>query len=291
MDSLNRVLRRIVPSLVLLLVLVFILDACTTRRRGSSSDDDDAAANDDDSAVSDDDDASSDDDDVSDDDDASGDDDDASGDDDDSMAPGVLILSADLASLGNVAPGGQATTNLYFENAGGTAVQAQISLSDLSGTWQVAGSVVNIAPATTETRTLTFNAPAQSGTYTLTLNAEHDGSNPSPQQLVFTANSGDGGPTTETSCTDNIDNDNDGNTDCADTDCANDPACQNDPCCQEIPGSYNPSDCFNQSVNACICTNDPVCCTNWDSTCAGYYEDGWDNHGSTVCSDSGTCGP
>ena len=282
MGSPNRVRRSIVPSLVLLLVLVFVLDACTTRRRSANSDDDDddAAANDDDSAGDDDDDSAIDDDDSS---SSSADDD-----DDASMAPGVLLLSADLTDIGNVANSGQVTTNLYFENAGGTAVQAQLSLSDLSGTWQVPGSIVNIAPTTTETRTLTFNAPAESGTFTLTLNAKHDGSNPSPQQLVFTASSGSGGPTTEMSCTDNVDNDN---IDCADTECATDPACQKDPCCQDIPGSYDPSDCFNQSVNACICTNDPVCCTNWDSTCADYYENGWDNHGSTICSESGTCGP
>ena len=44
--------------------------------------------------------------------------------------------------------------------------------------------------------------------------------------LTVNAAGGGGGPTTETSCTDGVDNDNDGATDCADSDCAADAACQ-----------------------------------------------------------------
>ncbi|MCO4769404.1 MAG: hypothetical protein KDA24_05190, partial [Deltaproteobacteria bacterium] len=227
-----------------------------------------------------------------DDDDATGDDDDATGDDDDSTAPGVLIFTADLSNLGNVSGGSSTSTNLYFENAGGMSIVVQLTLSDLSGAWQIPGSIVNVAPFSTESRALTFNAPVTPGTFSLTVNADHDGSNPSPQQLVFSAMSGGGGAV-EGNCTDNIDNDSDGNTDCADSDCSNDPACTGgtDLCCNTI-ANFNSSNCNNQAVWQCICNGDSFCCTGWDSTCADFYVNGYTGaHGSGSCSPSGTCGP
>jgi bacillolysin len=70
--------------------------------------------------------------------------------------------------------------------------------------------------------TCEFN-PAQSGTYFVMINAFAAYSGVT---LTVSAANGGGGPTTETSCTDGVDNDNDGATDCADSDCSADPACQ-----------------------------------------------------------------
>src|SRR5262245_8731629 len=70
--------------------------------------------------------------------------------------------------------------------------------------------------------TCEFN-PAQSGTYFVMINAFAAYSGVT---LTVSAANGGGGPTTETVCNDGIDNDNDGATDCADSDCAADPVCQ-----------------------------------------------------------------
>ncbi|MCO4770574.1 MAG: hypothetical protein KDA24_11140 [Deltaproteobacteria bacterium] len=128
-----------------------------------------------------------------DDDDTETDDDDASDDDDSPPAPGVLLLSADLSDFGLLAAGDSASTDINFENVGGSSVVAQLTLSDISGAWQIPGSTVNVAPDTTESRALTFNAPDAAGIYTLSITAAHDGANPSPQEVVFSAESeGDG---------------------------------------------------------------------------------------------------
>jgi hypothetical protein len=55
---------------------------------------------------------------------------------------------------------------------------------------------------------------------------------------------------TEVSCTDGIDNDCDGNTDCGDSDCTNDPACQQVDCSQ-----------FNNDKTTC--NNQATC--RWDN--------------------------
>ena len=155
-----------------LLALVGLLASGCPRPSTDSTDDDDATGDDDD---------------------ATGDDDDATGDDDDSMTPGVLIFTADLSDFGSLAGGASASTNMYFENAGGSSIVVQLTLSDLSGAWQTPGSTVNVGPFSTESRTLTFNAPNSADTYSLSINADHDGVNPSPQELLFSAVSeGDG---------------------------------------------------------------------------------------------------
>ena len=63
--------------------------------------------------------------------------------------------------------------------------------------------------------------------------------------------SGDGGttPTTETTCDDGIDNDADGATDCADSDCSADPVCDTEP----------PPACFPKGAS---CSVDSDCCSN-----------------------------
>ncbi len=66
-------------------------------------------------------------------------------------------------------------------------------------------------------------------------------------------------PTTETNCSNNIDDDNDGSTDCADADCANDPACANPT--TETNCSNNVDD-DNDGFTDCSdtdCANDPAC--------------------------------
>ena len=68
--------------------------------------------------------------------------------------------------------------------------------------------------------TCEFN-PAQSGTYYVMLNAYTAFSG-----VTLTVSAADAGsPTTETSCTDGVDNDGDTAIDCADSDCSADPAC------------------------------------------------------------------
>jgi hypothetical protein len=66
-----------------------------------------------------------------------------------------------------------------------------------------------------------FN-PSASGTYYVMIRAY---SAFSGVTLTVSA-AGQGNPTTETSCSDGVDNDGDGATDCADTDCAANPVCQ-----------------------------------------------------------------
>jgi vibriolysin len=69
--------------------------------------------------------------------------------------------------------------------------------------------------------TCAFN-PAQSGTYYVMIQAY---SAFSGVTLTVSAAGAGPGPGTETSCTDGIDNDSDGATDCADSDCAGNPVC------------------------------------------------------------------
>ncbi|MCO4773407.1 MAG: hypothetical protein KDA24_25465 [Deltaproteobacteria bacterium] len=254
--------RHLALVLVTLLLGVWALAGCDTRRRSSSSDDDDASSNDDDS---------------------SSDDDDATGDDDDTPpSPGVLQVTADANDLGSVAAAAEASTVVHFENVGGTSVQATLSLSDNSGIWTVDGTVVNIAPFTTEDRALTFVGPALSGPYQLSLNVLHDGSNPSPQQLVFTATA----LGLESNCSDGIDNDNNGATDCYDQNCVGDPSCNGqggDPCCDEN-FAWGLGPCWVPTHEQCVCGEDVFCCTDWDGTCGDIYT------GSVgACGASGTC--
>ena len=274
----RRLLNRLLPTLVLLLGLVLVLDACTTRRGRNNSDDDDTTSDDDDSAGDDDDSTQGDDDDTGDDDDST------QGDDDDGGSPGILDLSADQTSFGAVSIGSQASTTVYFENLGGTAITANVSLSDLSGTWILqGGAVVTIAPFDTQTRTLLFQ-PSTASTFSLSLEAAHDGANSSPQQLIFSGSGTGGGGGTETSCTDGTDNDGDTLIDCDDPDCANDPACQSsgtDPCCAPNPQFQNGA-CSNSSMEQCACTNDSFCCTDWDQVCVDVY-DGSHCGGGTLC--------
>ena len=252
---------RIVPALAVLLASSMLLDACATRR-GRSSDDDDETSGDDDSG---DDDAG--DDDTGDDD--TGDDDDSTGDDDDGVSPGLLALSADLSDFGTVAAGAQATTTLHFENAGGVAITATVTLSDNSGIWQVQNATVSVPPFTNVDRILAFNATV-GGVHSLTLSAAHDGANASPQQLVFTATAMSN---TEASCTNRLDDDSDGLIDCVDPDCASDSYClAPDPCCAQMTGQVGPTPCHDVTVSECVCTTDNWCCNNeWDGTCVNIY--------------------
>jgi hypothetical protein len=73
----------------------------------------------------------------------------------------------------------------------------------------------------TTNETCEFN-PAQSGTYYVMINGYTAYSGVT--LTVSAANAGN--PTTETSCSDGVDNDGDGQVDCADSDCSADPVCQ-----------------------------------------------------------------
>jgi subtilisin family serine protease len=70
----------------------------------------------------------------------------------------------------------------------------------------------------------------------------------SSESTPFTVSGGGGGgPTSETSCDDGIDNDGDGATDCADSDCSADPVCGPPPAC------------FPKGTS---CTSNADCCSN-----------------------------
>ena len=294
--SLRDLLNRLLPSLALLIGLVLVLDACDARRARSNAEDDDDAtsANDDDSAQQDDDDTTGDDDDDTGGDDDTGDDDTGDDDDDDTTigddddgSAGILDLSADTTSFGSVTIGSPANTTVYFENLGGTGITATVTLSDLSGVWILqGGTTVNIAPLSTETRNLVFN-PAVAQAYSLAMDVNHDGANSSPQQLLISGVGTGGSGGTETSCTDGVDNDGDTLVDCADPECATDPACTGgaDPCCSPNPQFQN-GPCQNTTNQSCACSSDPFCCTDWDQTCSNIY-DGSTGH----CGPSATCGP
>ncbi len=92
-----------------------------------------------------------------------------------------------------------------------------------------------------------------------------------------------GTPTTETNCSDGIDNDNDGATDCDDSDCASDPACSTpDPeiCDDGVDNDGDgATDCDDSD-----CADDPACSTPDPEIC----DDGVDNDGdgATDCDDS-----
>lgn len=271
--------RRIIPALALLLGLVFVLDACTTRRR-RADDDDDTTANDDDTSNDDDDSGSTGDDD---DDDDSG----STGDDDDEVSPGILTVTADQSNLGPTPVGVPITTTVYFENTGGSTLTVNVTLTDFAA-WSLPNPQIYVAPDAVETRTLTFNPPA-AGTFQMQLEASHDGFNASPQVIPFQGTTS-GGPTTETSCNDGVDNDADGDTDCDDPDCNGDPACTGggDLCCNPMPGTQGPGPCSNQTVANCVCSSVNYCCFgghgDWDATCVDYYTgDAGHCGGSSTC--------
>jgi hypothetical protein len=89
---------------------------------------------------------------------------------------------------------------------------------------------------------------------------------------------GDGG--TETDCDDGLDNDNDGFTDCDDTDCADDPACTpTEDNCDD--GVDNDNDGFTDCDDT-DCADDPACTPTEDNCDDGVDND---NDGFTDCDD------
>ncbi|MBJ93440.1 MAG: hypothetical protein CMP23_03095 [Rickettsiales bacterium] len=93
-----------------------------------------------------------------------------------------------------------------------------------------------------------------------------------------------GPPSSETSCTDGVDNDQDGATDCADSDCSADPACAPPPtesdCGNQIDDdSDNLIDCADSD-----CAADPLCnLPGTETNCADSIDN--DADGRTDCSD------
>ncbi|HSA20035.1 MAG TPA: PPC domain-containing protein, partial [Myxococcota bacterium] len=78
-------------------------------------------------------------------------------------------------------------------------------------------------------------------------------------------------------CDDGADDDGDGLADCADPDCAADPACATGSCCV----AHGTPGCEDPGISACVCAQDDYCCdTEWDASCVGEVD-------SLGC---GTCG-
>jgi hypothetical protein len=96
---------------------------------------------------------------------------------------------------------------------------------------------------TGNSETCTIN-PSKSGTYYVMLNGYKAYSN-----VTLTAASAGGTPPpppkTETNCTDGVDNDSDGKTDCADSDCSSDPSCSSGSC----PGGTFVGNLSSSNVN------------------------------------------
>lgn len=137
-------------------------------------------------------------------------------------------------------------------------------------------------------------APSQTGNYTFTTSQQVDSSGPmttlisgSPVIEVL------GG--TETDCDDGLDNDGDGDFDCDDADCADDPACDGGGGPETNCGNGvdddgdGPIDCADTD-----CAGNPACLPDEETDC----DDGVDNDGDggldcddADCDDSGACEP
>jgi hypothetical protein len=293
--------------LLLLLILGLTLLGCPTRRGGGGggggSDDDDSAGDDDD-GTEDDDDA------VTDDDDAVDDDDDAVDDDDDVVQTGygdVSVISSYLETVVDAA----ATTTVTLSNLDAGTLTGSVSLSETSG-WSLSGSSsVTLYGFETTTRTLTF-APWYADSWYTQVQFFHDGSNSSPVSTGVDGYSYEDIPTSETDCsdgldndgdgyydcedfdctgdaacpvedcTDGLDNDGDGYYDCDDYDCAGDPACDVDPCCSTSGSSTTWTTCMDSAAITCVCGMDAYCCdgSGWDSACQSEYVS---DCGATTC--------
>ena len=180
------------------------------------------------------------------------------------------------------------TTNLTFQYATNGATAMKFVTSGGTGD---ADLYVKFGSAPTTTsydcrpftasnnETCEFN-PAQSGTYYVMINAyaAYTG-------LTLTVSAaGAGTPTTETSCTDGVDNDGDGQIDCADSDCATNPACQvpttETSCTDGIDNDHDGQiDCADSD-----CATNPACRPTTETSCT----DGVDNDGDgkVDCADS-----
>jgi Zn-dependent metalloprotease len=128
--------------------------------------------------------------------------------------------------------------------------------------------------------TCEFN-PAQSGTYYVMIQGY---STYSGLTLTVSA-AGTSAPTTETSCTNGTDDDADGATDCADSDCAADPAC-NVPTTET--SCTNGTDDDADGATDCAdgdCAADPACnVPATETSCTNGTDD--DGDGATDCADS-----
>lgn len=257
-----------------------VLDDDTTADDDTAVDDDTSAdddTSDDDTTADDDtnpDDDTAVDDDTTDDDTTPDDDtaDDDSGDDDTVEGPAVIDVEALVTSFGAVEPGQEGRLPFTVENNGGTFSAVSIFVTSSSGgvfTIDPAVPTFVLPAGNTASYELVF-APISATPYSTGLRITHDGSNPSPIELSF---SGTGGAL-EGSCTDGVDGDGDGATDCDDGDCGADPACTGlDPCC--FPGdTLTFQGCFDSAASSCTCASDSFCCDvggGWDSGCVGIY--------------------
>ncbi len=249
---------------LLLLLLVIALVSCTARRRGGDDDDDNDSAVDDDDTVDDDD---------------SGDDDDDDDDDDDTTGEqGFAAINVTPGSL-TISPGASGSATVTLSNTAAAPLSGTVALNAATspGAFVLAGSpTVTLSAFGSTTRTLTFSTTTP-GSYYARVDFTHDGSNDNPMwgELFGTC-----AASTETSCTDGVDNDGDALVDCDDPDCATDPACAGsgpDACCSATGTATTWTTCLDSGAINCVCDLDGWCCLGgWDVTCRNYY--------------SGTCG-
>lgn len=66
-------------------------------------------------------------------------------------------------------------------------------------------------------------------------------------------------------CINGVDDDGDGDVDCADADCIADPLCGASNDCCMVNGSAG---CSDTAIESCVCAQDAYCCnTDWDQLC------------------------
>ncbi|MCP4873025.1 MAG: hypothetical protein GY898_30395 [Proteobacteria bacterium] len=256
----------------------------------NGDDDDDAFADDDDSFGSDDDDSWGGDDDDSfgsddddswggNDDDSFGDDDDSFGgddDDDDDVGPsaGVISVSTPVTDFEDVQLFVAETLPITISNSSGPPVLVQLVLTTTSmGSWAIlGGDTFTVAGGTSADRAIEFN-PQANGAHTVEVSIWHEGSNASPLAVTFEGIGGTGPG--ESSCTDGVDNEGDGDVDCDDFDCFGDPACNNaDFCCSAGSTGDISGFCDTGTAADCVCASDSWCCSpvgGWDVDCVNLY--------------------
>ena len=239
---------------------------------GGDDDDDSFGGDDDDSNGGDDDDSFGGDDDDS----FGGDDDDSFGgdDDDDTSSGGLITVSAPVTEFDDSPLFVAETLPISVSNSGGTPVLVNIVLTTTSlGSWAVlGGDLFTVAGGDTLDRAIEFN-PQADGDHSVDVAVFHEGANPSPIGITFTGVGGAGAG--ESSCTDGVDNEGDGDVDCDDFDCFGDPACTNaDFCCSAGSTGDISGFCDTGTAADCTCASDNWCCSpvgGWDEDCVALY--------------------
>lgn len=175
---------------------------------------------------------------------------------------------------------------IEIENTGTNALSISVSLqtNGPASAMQVLGpSPTLVNPSQNDTWTLWFS-PTAVGVYTATALIEYGpslGGPPGPwvETLSFTGEAEDPNAG-EANCSNGLDDDLDGLTDCDDPNCTLAPECGGvDPCCEGGVDAFN--NCGDGLALTCVCGLDSTCCGTWSTACADLYAI---SCGATTCS-------